>query len=78
MVEHLVAGEEPLGVRPSPRLEEGFGARGQRLGVAPEVDRIVEHRLALRVALEEVNQRPGFDAVREDREEARESRAPRR
>src|SRR5947209_4648258 len=47
--------------------------RRQRLRVAPMVDRIVEHRLAPRVALQDVDQALGFDAVREDGDQAAEA-----
>ncbi len=48
---------------------------GPRLRIPPQVHGIVEDRLTLRIALQAVNQRPGFDAVRVDREEALEAAA---
>ena len=76
MVEHFIPREEPLGVRLSPRLQEGFGTRRQRVRIPPQINGIVEDRLTLRIALQEVNERPGFDPIRVDREEARKAARP--
>ena len=73
MVEYLVPGEEPHGIGPRPRLKERLGRCRQRLRIPPQVDGIVQHRFALRLALQEADQGAGFDAVRVDREEALEA-----
>src|SRR5262245_23171435 len=73
MVEHFIPREEPLRVRPSPRLQEGFGTSGQRVRIPPQINRIVENCLALRITLQEVNERLGFDPIRVYGEEAGEA-----
>src|SRR5438132_1266849 len=71
--EHLVALEDAARVRRGPRLETGLRMRRQRLRVAPMVDGVVEHRLAPQVALQDVDQALGLDAVREDGDQAAEA-----
>src|SRR5262245_40620558 len=76
MIEHFISREEPLGVRPPPRLQEGFGTRRQRVRIPPQLNGIVEDRLTLRIAFQKVNQRPGFDSIRVNCEEARKAVRP--
>jgi len=76
MVEHFIAREEPLGVSPSPRLQEGFGTCRQRVRIPPQINRIVEDCLTLRITLQEVNECLGFDPIRVYCEETGEAARP--
>src|SRR5262245_57392397 len=41
MVEYFIPREEPLRVRPSPRFQEGFGTRRQRVRIPSQINGIV-------------------------------------
>jgi hypothetical protein len=70
--EDLVALEQPAGVGGCPGFEALARVRRQGLGVAAVQDRVVQDRLAARIAVEDGEQAVG-DAVREDREQAAEA-----
>src|SRR5207237_1086862 len=69
VTERAVGPEDDAGIRRSPGLEARLRVRRQRLRVATVVDRVVEDRLAPRVALEDADQPLRLDAVREDGDE---------
>src|SRR5712692_5123724 len=71
--QHLVALEDAPRMLRRPRLEARPGVRRQRLRVAPVVDGVVEHGLAPPIALQDVDQALGLDAVREHGDQAAEA-----
>src|SRR5439155_5705033 len=71
--EDLVALEDAPRMSGRPRLQARLRVRGQRLGVAAVVNRVVEDRLAPRVALQDVDQAVGLHPVREHRDETAEA-----
>src|SRR5262249_39423553 len=75
-IEHFISSEEPLRVSPSPHLQEGFGTSGQRVRIPPQINRIVEDCLTLRITLQEVNECLGFDPIRIYCEETGEAARP--
>ena len=68
--QHLVALEDAVRVRARPVVQALTGVGRYRIRVAAVVDRVVQHRLALRIGLEDGDQLLRLDAIREHGDQA--------